>query len=267
MNLLTLCLICFGASLVIFIIALIMGQARMRQIETVMRQLAEKNGAAFTPGTIIYNPYITFQDHGLESRLYGALGGRSDPSHTELRAILPEGLRLFSPPYRGEPSPLSLPSTRGEPAAAHLYIRPHSFLTRLTVTLGASPYLTGDRAFDAAFDVRGGPEALLRRTLTPQTRQQLLAMKDDRPVLRLWRKRSLLPQRLVETQNLASLPPDLTSSRPRLGWAPPRLNYFFYTAGLPSELAEWEPRIEAGRTLLDNLLNRPAGREVAEAVE
>ena len=198
MNLLTLCLICFGASLVIFVIALIMGQARMRQIETVMRQLAEKHGATFTPGTLIYNPYILFNDletqdvaslrdnsrQGVELRLYGALGGRSDPSHTELRAILPEGLRLFSSSFTGEPE-----GGKGEPAAAQLYIRPHSFLTRLTVTLGAKPYLTGDRAFDAAFDVRGAPEALLRRTLTPQVRQQLLAMKDDRPFLRLWRKR------------------------------------------------------------------------------
>ena len=253
MNLLTLCLICFGASLVIFIIALIMGQRRMRQIETVMRQLADKNGATFTPGTLIYNPYISFQDHGLELRLYGALGGRSDPSHTELRAALPEGLRLITPPYRQEPSPLSLPPTRGEPEggrgepeAAHLSIRPHSFLTRLTVTLGARPYLTGERAFDAAFDVRGEPEALLRRTLTSQARQQLLAMKDDRPVLRLWFKRSLLP----------SLPPKGETFR--LVWTPPALHYFFYTAGLPSELAEWGPRLEAGRTLLDNLLDRPA---------
>jgi len=262
MNLLTLCLICFGASLVIFIIALIMGQARMRQIETVMRQLAEKHGATFTPGTLIYNPYITFQDPGLELRLYGALGGRSDPSHTELRAVLPEGLRLFYPPYRGEPFPHSLPPFRGEPEggraepeAAHASIRPHSFLTRLTVTLGAKPYLTGDRAFDAAFDVRGAPEALLRRALTPQVRQQLVAMKDDRPALRLWRKRSLLPSRSDKGGTF------------RLVWVPPALHYFFYTAGLPAELAEWEPRIAAGRLLLDNLLNRPAPREVAEAVE
>jgi hypothetical protein len=260
MNIFTLCLICSGASLVIFVIALIMGQARMRQIETAMRQLAEKHGATFTPGTLIYNPYITFRDHGLDVRLYGALGGRSDPSHTELRAILPEDLRLTTPPYSGEPLPHSLPPFRGEleggraePEAAHLSIRPHSFLTRLTVTLGAKPYLIGERAFDAAFDVRGAPDALLRRILTPQARQQLLAMKDDRPVLRLWRKRSLLPQRLPNAGS-----PDLTSPRARLGWAPHRLHFYFYTAGLPAELAEWEPRLEVGRMLLDHLLDRPA---------
>ncbi len=247
MNLLTLCLICFGASLVIFVIALIMGQQRMRQIETVMRQLAEKYGASFTPGNIIYNPYITFQDQGLEVRLYAALGGRSDPSHTELRAILPDTLSLD--------------------AESHLRLRLHSFLTRLTITLGAKPYLTGEKVFDDAFDLRGAPDILLRRTFTPQVRRSLLAIKVDRPALHLGRKRSLLPQRLVETQNLASQPQDLASSLTRLGWAPPRLYYYFYTAGLPSELAEWEPRIAAGRLLLDNLLNRPAAREVAEAVE
>ena len=262
MNLLTLCLICFGASLVIFVIALVMGQARMRQIETVMRQLAEKHGGTFTPGTLIYNPYITFLDQGLALRLYGALGGRSDPSHTELRATLPDNLHLTPPPYGGKPSPLSFPPTRGEaeggrgePAAARLSIRPHSFLTRLTITLGAKPYLTGERVFDAAFDVRGEPEALLRRTLTPQVRQQLLAMKDDRPAARVWRKRSLLPSLPTKGETF------------RLVWTPPAMHYFFYTAGLPAELAEWEPRLAAGRTLLDNLLNRPVRREVAEVVE
>ena len=39
-----------------------------------------------------------------------------------------------------------------------LHIRPHSFKTRLTITLGAKPYLTGDQAFDEAFDTRGAPE-------------------------------------------------------------------------------------------------------------
>jgi hypothetical protein len=249
MNLLTLCLICFGASLVIFVIALIMGQQRMRQIEAVMRQLAEKYGASFTPGNIIYNPYLTFRDVEpqdtaslrVELRLYAALGGRSDPSHTELRAVLPENFHVFSPPYKVEPE-----GGRGESETAHLRLRPHSFLTRLTITLGAKPYLTGEKAFDDAFDLRGTPDILLRRTFTPPVRRSLLAIKVDRPALHLGRKRSLLPSR----------PP--TGEPFRLQWAPPELHYYFYTAGLPSELAEWEPRIAVGRLLLDNMLNRPA---------
>lgn len=209
MSMLTLCLICFGASLVIFVIALIMGQQRMHQIEAVMRQLAELYGASFTPGNIIYNPYITFRDAEkqataslrVEVRLYAALGGRSDPSHTELRAVLPENFHVFSPPYREEPE-----GGKGESETVHLRLHPHSFLTRLTITLGAKPYLTGEKVFDDAFDLRGTPDTLLRRTFTPQVRRSLLAIKDDRPALYLGRKRSLLPQRIVETQNLASVP-------------------------------------------------------------
>jgi hypothetical protein len=243
MNLLTLCLICFGASLVIFVIALIMGQQRMRQIEAVMRQLAEKYGASFTPGNIIYNPYITFHDVatqdiaslGLELRLYAALGGRSDPSHTELRAILPDTLSLD-------------PESR-------LRLRLHSFLTRLTITLGAKPYLTGEKAFDDAFDLRGTPDTLLRRTFTPQLRRSLLAIKIDRPALHLGRQK---------TFNIKTLE---RGTFKRFNVQRSKLQYYFYTAGLPSELAEWEPRIEVGRLLLDNMLNRTAAREVAEVVE
>jgi hypothetical protein len=235
MSLLTLCLVCFSASVVIFIFAMIVGQSRMRQIRASMRQLADQHGASFTPGNLIYNPYITFHDQGLELRLYAALGGRDDPSHTELRATLPDSMAL-------------------DPASK-LQLRPHSFFTRLTVTLGAKPYLTGEKAFDDAFDVRGAPEALLRRSLTPQARRSLLALKVDRPALFLGRRRGLLPVRSPAGEPF------------RLRWAPAAMQYYFYTAGLPAELEAWEPRLAAGRLLINNILNRPAPVEVAEAAE
>lgn len=231
MDLLTLCTCCLISTVVIFAVALILGQKRMRQVENVMRQLAERHEAQFTPGTIILNPYITFTERKLELRLIAALGGRDDPSHTELVAKIPT--------FPAE----SAAATGPDAVRPHLRLRPHSFSTRLTITLGAKPYLTGDQPFDAAFDLRGQPEALLRSAFTPEIRHKLLELKANRPSVRLGRWRSWLPARPVSGQPF------------RLRWLPPQWQYRFYTTGLPAELAEWEPRLQAGRALLKAILD------------
>jgi hypothetical protein len=218
---------CLFGGLGFIILVFIMGQQRMRQVEELMRQLAEKHGASFKRGNLIDYPYIAFHDGELELRLYAALGGRSDPSHTELR--------------------LSLPDSVGLDPASCLYLRPvsHGILPRVVIARGARPYLSGEREFDETFDVRGAPDTLLQRILNPEIRRSLLELKPYRPAVGLRRKRSLLPTR----------PP---AGEPfRLYWAPPGLKFTFYTAGLPPELADWEPRLKLGRMLVANLINRP----------
>ena len=217
---------CLLGSVGFIILVLLMGQQRMRQVEGVMRKLAERHGAAFKPGNLIDYPHISFREGDLELRLYAALGGKNDPSHTDLRLTLPEDARL-------------------DPTSC-LYLRQvsHSLLPRLTIPRRAQPYLTGEREFDEVFDVRGLPETLLKRTLTAATRASLLELKAYRPSLKLARKRSLLPR--------------LKSRRPfRLHFPPPVLQFSFYLAGLPPEINDWEPRLQAGRLLVANLLDRP----------
>jgi hypothetical protein len=219
----------FG-SLGFIILLLLMGQQRMRQVEGVMRKLAERHGAAFKPGNLIDYPYITFRDGDLELRLTAALGGKNDPSHTELRLSLP---------FQSQQPPALDP-------ASCLYLRPvsHGLLPRITIQRGAHPFLTGQREFDEAFDVRGLPEGLLKRTLTPAARTSLLELQPYRPALKLARKRYLLPR--------------LKSRRPfRLHFPPPALHFTFYLAGLPPEIKDWEPRLQVGRLLVANLLDRP----------
>jgi hypothetical protein len=243
MDIITLCSCCAAGILVIFGIALVLGQRRMRQVEGLMRQLAERHGASFTPGNILFNPCITFREGELELRLYAALGGRDDPSHTELHLDLPD-LPLVETQNL---APLPAPQP-------HLHIRPHSFKTRLTVTLGAKPYLTGDQAFDAEFDVRGTPEALLQHCLVPDVRQCLLELKANRPAARLARQ-SPLRHRLSALRN------PKTAATP-----PPALQYRFYTAGLPTDIAAWEPRLAAARLLLSRILERPPERTPALSI-
>jgi hypothetical protein len=219
---------CLFGGLGFFILVFIMGHQRMRQVEELMRQLAKRYGASFKRGNLIDYPYIAFHEGELELRLYAALGGRSDPSHTKLR--------------------LTLPDSAGLDPSSCLYLRPvsHGILPRLVIARGAKPYLSGEREFDAAFDVRGAPDTLLRRTLTTEMRRSLLELKPYRPAVGLRRQRRLLPTR----------PP---AGEPfRLYWAPPGLKFTFYTAGLPPELVDWEPRLRAGRMLVANILNRPA---------
>jgi len=227
MDLLTLCTCCFFSTVIIFIVAMILGQKRMRQVEVVMRQLAERHSAQFTPGTLIFNPYITFEDRGLSLRLISALGGRDDPSHTEL---------LVSLPFEKVSAVLS-PQSR-------LRLRTHNFATRLTITLGAKPILTGDQAFDSAFDLRGAPDVLVKRAITPEIRHQLVSLKENRPSVRLYRHRSLLP---IRTRN---------GEPALLHWEPVTLQYSFCTGGLPADVADWEPRLQTGRQLLNNILGR-----------
>ena len=224
---------CLLGSLGFIILVLLMGQQRMRQVEGVMRKLAERHGAAFKPGNLIDYPYITFRDGDLELRLTAALGGKNDPSHTELRLTLPEAAGL-------------------DPASC-LYLRPvsHGLLPRLTTHRNAHPFLTGEREFDEVFDVRGLPEQLLKRTLTPDARHSLLELQPYRPALKLARKRHLLPR--------------LKSRRPfRLHFPPPTMQFSFYLAGLPPEIKDWEPRLQAGRMLVANLLDRPFTPGVVE---
>ena len=216
---------CVLGSIGFIILVLLMGHQRMRQVEGVMRKLAERHGAEFKPGNLIDYPTISFREGDLELRLVAALGGKNDPSHTELRLTLPEDARL-------------------DPTSC-LYLRPvsHSLLPRLTTPRRAHPYLTGERAFDEAFDVRGIPEQLLKRTLTPAARTSLLELQPYRPALKLARKRTLLPR--------------LKSRHPfRLHFPPPVLQFSFYLAGLPPEINDWEPRLQAGRLLVANLLDR-----------
>lgn len=218
---------CLFGGLGFILLVFIMGQQRMRQVEELMRQLAKRYGASFKRGNLIDFPYIAFHEGELELRLYAALGGRNDPSHTELRLTLPDSANL-------------------DPASC-LYLRlvSHGILPRVVIARGAQPYLTGEREFDAVFDVRGNPEPLLRRILTPEVRRSLLEHAPYRPMIKLTRKRSLLPSR----------PP---AGEPfRLVWAPPRLKFTFYTAGLPPEVTDWEPRLKLGRMLVANLLGRP----------
>ena len=240
MDLLTLCSCCFLGGLIIFIVALVMGQKRMRQVEEVMRQLAERHGSSFTPGNLLYNPCITLNEGGRQLRLYAALGGRDDPSHTELRVELPDDLEgSFIPPA----------GSSGRVTGPSLSVRPHSFKTRLTITLGAKPFLTGDQAFDEAFDARGAPEELVRRCLNPQVRQSLLALKAYRPVVRIGRVRSWLPGKQDKTQATEAPAP-----RPFLERIlHPALQFTFYTAGLPADLDTWEPRLEAARLMLEQV--------------
>lgn len=217
---------CIFGSLGFIILVWLLGQQRMRQVESLMRKLAERHGAAFKPGNLIDYPYISFQDGDLELRLSAALGGKSDPSHTELR--------------------LTLPASAGLEPASCLYLRPvaHSLQARLTTPLRARPYLAGEREFDELFDVRGLPEPLIKRTLTPEARRRLLDLQQFRPSIKLALKRAWLPR--------------LQSRRPfRLHIPPPALHFTFYTAGLPSEINDWEPRLQAGRLLIANLLDRP----------
>jgi hypothetical protein len=224
---------CVIGSVGFIIMVWLLGQQRMRQVEGVMRKLAERHGASFKPGNLIDNPSILFQEGDLELRLYAALGGRNDPSHTELR--------------------LTLPGSANLDAASCLYLRSvsHGLLPRLVIHRGAKPYLTGEREFDEAFDVRGLPEPLLKRTLTADARRELLDLQHLRPTLRLARRRSLLPR--------------ITSRRPlRLHFLPPALQFSFYTAGLPTEINDWEPRLKAGRLLVANVLGRPLKMEVME---
>jgi hypothetical protein len=230
MDILTLCICCLVGGLVIFIIALVLGQKRMRQVESVMRELAERHGGHFTPGNLLYNPCVTFQEGGRRLRLYAALGGRDDPSHTELRVELPE-------------TPGAGVTKGSEPS---LNVRLHSFKTRLTVTLGAKPYLTGDMAFDEAFDARGAPEALLRRCLNPEVRQSLLALKAYRPAARIGRVRGWLPGKKDKNAGTEFPAPKPVFERV----LHPSLQFIFYTAGLPVDLESWEPRLEAARLML-----------------
>lgn len=218
---------CLFGGLGFILLVFIMGHQRMRQVEELMRLLAKKHGASFKRGNLIDYPYIAFHEGDLELRLYAALGGRNDPSHTELRLTLPDSANL-------------------DPAAC-LYLRlvSHGILPRLSIHRGARPYLSGEREFDAAFDVRGAPNTLLQRTLKPEIRRSLLELTPYRPMIKLARKRSLLPSRPPAGQPF------------RLHWPPPALKLTFYTAGLPPELADWEPRLRLGRMLVANLLNRP----------
>ena len=115
---------CLFGSLGFIILVLLMGQQRMRQVEGVMRKLAERHGAAFKPGNLIDYPYITFRDGDLELRLTAALGGKNDPSHTELRLTLPchcEGWRSSSPKQspRRFPAPSTPPPPPGAAPTAH----------------------------------------------------------------------------------------------------------------------------------------------------
>jgi len=218
---------CLFGGLGFILLVFIMGQQRMRQVESLMQKLAEKHGASFKRGNLIDYPYITFHDGNLDLRLRAALGGKNDPSHTELRLTLPDSANL-------------------DPSAC-LYLRPvsHGILPRIAIRRGARPYLTGDREFDAAFDIRGNPEPLLRRILTPEVRRDLLEQAPYRPAIKLARQRSWLPSRQPAGEPF------------RLYWPPPALKFTFYTAGLPPELDQWEPRIKLGRTLVANMLNRP----------
>ena len=244
MDLLTLCSCCFLGGLIIFIVALVMGQKRMRQVEEVMRQLAERHGGSFTPGNILYNPYITLIDGERQLRLYAALGGRDDPSHTELRVNLPDDLGTATG-LGGGAEGSTVTAVRPS-----LHIRPHSFKTRLTITLGARPYLTGDQAFDEVFDVRGAPESLLQRCLTPEVRQSLLAMKSYRPAARVGRVRNWLPGRRDKTA-----PPEMQAQK--TFWERilhPALQFTIYTAGLPADIDTWEPRLATARLLLAQVI-------------
>mgnify|MGYP001028054717 FL=1 len=243
MDLLTLCSCCFLGGLIIFIVALVLGQKRMRQVEEVMRQLAERQGGHFTPGNLLYNPCITLNEGGRQLRLYAALGGRDDPSHTELRVELLDDLGgAFTPAV----------DAGGKAASPYLSVRPHSFKTRLTITLGAKPFLTGDQAFDEAFDARGAPEELVRRCLNPQVRQSLLALKAYRPVVRIGRVRSWLPGKRDKTQATVAPAP-----RPFLERIlHPSLQFTFYTAGLPADIETWEPRLEAARLMLAQVTSK-----------
>lgn len=218
---------CLIGGFVFLLLVFIMGQQRMRQVEALMSKLAEKQGAGFKRGNLIDYPYITFRDGDLELRLKAALGGKNDPSHTELHFTLHDSANL-------------------DPASC-LYLRPasHGILPRLTIHRGARPYLTGNREFDATFDIRGNPESLLRRILTPEVRRDLLEYAPYRPMIKLARKRNWLPSRSPAGEPF------------RPYWASPRLHFTFYTAGLPPELDDWEPRLKLGRMLVANLLGRP----------
>mgnify|MGYP001097230864 FL=1 len=239
MDLLTLCLCCLVASVVIFVVALVLGQKRMRQVEAVMRQVGERHGASFTPGNLIFNPCITFAEGDLQLRMYAALGGRDDPSHTELRVWLPESY------LAGMAAPAVMAGSRAASGPA-MHIRPHSFSTRLTVTLGAKPYLTGEQEFDETFDARGAPPALLERCLTADVRRSLLELKAYRPAVRLGRLRDWLirekDDRFPQSSGLID----------RL--LHPRLQLVFSTAGLPTEAEAWEARLTAGKLLLNRTL-------------
>jgi hypothetical protein len=295
MDLLTLCFFCLITTVIIFVIAMIFGQKRMRQVEGVMRQVAERHGGEFTPGNLVFNPYITLSEgiqvqdtapgrllrreghpprndpagkehragiehpagieqetgteHRLELRMIAALGGRDDPSHTEVVVKLPPDLVQVIHELGGEEHRLGGEEHRlgGEEhrrSNPHFQLRPHSFRTRLTITLGVQPFLTGDKAFDAAFDLRGAPATLLRRLITPAVRSCVLELSANHPAACLARQRRLLPSRAESGGSY------------QLRWKKPTLIFSFYTAGLPTEPADWEPRLQAAKLLLHSFFDR-----------